>query len=134
MRRLTTAGLALAAGLAGCDRHPVQPLEPAPAALAVRPATGHILDPGVLPGGTPSEAYAIADDGTVVGFSSMLVDGVVRDRAFRWTAGTGMVNLGASRENVFSYANAVNSRGQVARLRRHAGPEPYIPRPRTAVG
>ncbi len=68
---------------------------------------------GVLNGGGDSVAYGINADGTVVvGTAS---DGAVdyRSRAFRWTAGTGMVSLGTLNGGRYSSANGVSADGRV---------------------
>jgi probable HAF family extracellular repeat protein len=47
---------------------------------------------GVLPGGTSSEAFGVSPDGTVI--VGRARDGSGQWQAFRWSAETGMLNLG----------------------------------------
>src|SRR5262245_49503577 len=69
-----------------------------------------ITDLGVLPGGTFALASGISGDGTtVVGQSN----GTAGNRAFRWTAGTGMQSLGTLSGFTMSYSHAVNADGSV---------------------
>jgi probable HAF family extracellular repeat protein len=73
---------------------------------------------GTLPGDTSSTAYGVSADGAVVvGVSdAMVVDdsGMASSisRAFRWTAGTGMQDLGTL-GGTYSQANAVSADGAV---------------------
>ena len=69
-----------------------------------------ITDLGVMPGGTFAVASGISGDGsTVVGQGN----GTAGNRAFRWTAGTGMQSLGALPGFAMSYSHAVNADGSV---------------------
>jgi probable HAF family extracellular repeat protein len=116
MDRSVPALLALIMVASACDRTMTAPagtLERTDARDVTTPAS--ILDLGVLPGGTSSQAYAIGDDGTIVGFSV----GSGR-RAFRWTETGGMEDLGVLRAGSDSYAHAVNRHGQVVGYDNHA--------------
>jgi probable HAF family extracellular repeat protein len=69
-----------------------------------------MVDLGTL-GGTFSEAIAVNARGQVVGGSNTIGD--TASHAFSWTAGGGMVDLGALPGGNQSGARAVNARGQV---------------------
>jgi probable HAF family extracellular repeat protein len=77
------------------------------------------LDLGTLPGDTDSVAYAINDQGQVVGYSSTgsTVDGTWKPRAFLWDFAHGMRDLNSLTVNgLFGHlrqANAINNKGQV---------------------
>jgi probable HAF family extracellular repeat protein len=64
---------------------------------------------GQLPGGLESEALGVSADGAVVVGTAINSDGF--RRAFRWTATTGMQNLGTL-GGVLSIGNAVSADGQ----------------------
>src|SRR5215813_9710210 len=66
---------------------------------------------GFLPGGTSSSAAAVNADGTVVVGQSGSTSG---DRAFRWTAAGGMVNMGVLPGGHYSsWAGGVSADGSV---------------------
>ncbi len=69
-----------------------------------------ICDLGVLSGGKSSFAKAVSDDGSVIVGSSDSAEG---ERAFRWTASTGMVSLGTLLDGTRSRASDVSSDGRV---------------------
>jgi probable HAF family extracellular repeat protein len=64
---------------------------------------------GQLPGGLESEALGVSADGTVVVGTAINADGF--RRAFRWTAPTGMQDLGTL-GGVLSIGNAISADGQ----------------------
>jgi len=64
---------------------------------------------GVL-GGSDAEAHGINDDDMVVGWSD---DGSGNRRAFRWTSGGGMVNLGTAGGRTDSEALSVNASSEI---------------------
>ena len=78
---------------------------------AVRWVNGVIEDLGDLGGGRGWAYDASADGSVVVGASIWSGDG--RNRAFRWTAATGMVNLGTLPGGIRSVARAVSADGSV---------------------
>ena len=61
--------------------------------------------------GEDGSAYALSDDGTTVTGLAWRSDW--RARAFSWTAGTGMVNLGSTHDNRSSRGSAINADGSV---------------------
>jgi len=70
-----------------------------------------ITDLGTL-GGSYSQAYALNDDGHVVGYS--YIAGNTTQHAFSWTQAGGLVDLGLPPGGTASFATAVNASGQVA--------------------
>lgn len=71
---------------------------------------------GILPGYDSSEAYGVSADGSVVVGDCMAVNEsesgqVIRIRPFRWTAQTGMVDMGTLGGNSHSFAFAVSADG-----------------------
>jgi probable HAF family extracellular repeat protein len=68
-----------------------------------------MLDLGTL-GGTASTAAGINDEGEVVGYSTTAAG---EYHAFLWRDGV-MSDLGAPPGSMFSFANAINDRGQIA--------------------
>jgi probable HAF family extracellular repeat protein len=76
-----------------------------------------LVELGVLPGGTYSEAYAVNDHGQVVGTSQ--TGG--QQHAALWHDGT-MVDLGTLPEGHSSYAFSVNARGQIVGFGDTIGP------------
>ncbi len=81
------------------------------ALLWTRPNPPAFTNLGVLPGGFGSVGYALSADGLVVTGSSTSTAG---ERAFRWTAGGGMVSLGVlTNYAASSLGQAVNSDGSV---------------------
>ena len=96
--------------VAGTQSPGVHPLDQPPArAMLYTPGVG-VQDLGTL-GGTRSEAYALNEQGQVVGYSTTAF-GV--PHAFLWTPGVGMRDLGvfAGGLNV-SVARGINDRGEV---------------------
>ncbi len=75
---------------------------------AYRWINGSMQDLGSLNG--TSEALGVSGDGTVVVGRSMTSEGV---RAFRWTSGSGMQNLGVLTDGNLSQANAASANGMV---------------------
>jgi len=72
---------------------------------------GGMVDLGTL-GGTQSDAYAVNENGQVVGVSHYIV-GVEDRHAFSWTASGGMIDLGTL-GGIWSDARSVNGNGQIA--------------------
>lgn len=77
--------------------------------------TGSATDLGTL-GGAWAEAYAISDAGVVVGISETALAEI---HGFRWTSGTGMVDLGLVNDNW--HATDVNLAGRIVG-NRNVGP------------
>jgi len=71
--------------------------------------TGTMIDLGTL-GGTNSWAMGVNDAGVVVGRSLTSSGG---SRAFRWTAGGGMEDLGTLGTGETSFAAGINAQGQI---------------------
>jgi len=90
-----------------------------------------IINLGTL-GGSWSYTSGINERGHIAGYSSASDEGIGRDRAFRWTAATGMVDLGAL-GGFRSYANAINNREEIAGFVRGSGPDRAF-RWSTAIG
>src|SRR5262249_20815209 len=65
-------------------------------------------------GGDNSYAYACSADGSAVtGYGSYVGDESLGDRAFRWTAQTGMQNLGFPPGSLHTYGNIISGDGLV---------------------
>ena len=77
-----------------------------------------IIDLGTLPGGAFSEAYALNDQGQVVGRSGTASGSI---HAFLWEDGT-MVDLGALPGGNYSEAYGINKFGQVVGMSFTGGP------------
>ena len=116
---IVIASLALAA----CVDAPTSPAtsdarRAAPAHASGALVSAALLDLGTLPGGTTSEALGVNDAGLVVGYSrvpSTYTTGYA-ERAFRWTPGGGMEELGTLSSEVgwdWARAAAVNDAGQI---------------------
>lgn len=102
---LTATGLSTAYGVSAAGDVVVGSSMGGAGLRAVRWQNGAILDLGTLAGNNRSEAYGISADGQVVVGSSDA-------DAFRWTAATGMQNLG-SLGGLLSSAAATNADGSV---------------------
>ncbi|MCC6229823.1 MAG: immunoglobulin domain-containing protein [Phycisphaerales bacterium] len=75
-------------------------------------ATGQVLvDLGKLPGGTWNYASTLSDDGSVVCGSADVAGG--KPRAYRWTASSGLVNLGIVSGADHSYGYSISGNGLV---------------------
>jgi probable HAF family extracellular repeat protein len=72
-------------------------------------SSGEMVDLGVLPGDSDSEASAVNDRGDVVGQSR----GPVGSQAVRWTRSGGIQALGTVAGGTYSVANAINRHGAV---------------------
>ena len=82
--------------------------EPPPRAMLYTPGVG-VQDLGTL-GGTKSAAYALNEQGQVVGYSTTATGA---RHAFLWTPGAGMRDLGVLAEGLGSIARGINDRGAV---------------------
>lgn len=82
-----------------------------------------LRDLGLLPGGRTSAATGVNNLGQVVGSADTEVDGRQVDRAFFWSAATGMVDLGTL-GGESSGAEGINDAGQVVGLADTAAGEP----------
>ena len=71
-----------------------------------------LLDLGTLPGGTYSLAYAVSNDGGVIGGESEDANG--DSRAFIYTDNGGMVNIDTLPNSTFSYVLGLSGDGTVA--------------------
>jgi probable HAF family extracellular repeat protein len=94
---------------------------PPPRAMLYTPGVG-VQDLGTL-GGTRSEAYALNEQGQVVGYSTTATGA---RHAFLWTPGVGMRDLGVLAEGLGSVARGINDRGEV--VGQSTLPIPAIPR------
>jgi probable HAF family extracellular repeat protein len=94
---------------------------PPPRAMLYTPGAG-VQDLGTL-GGTRSEAYALNEQGQVVGYSTTATG--IR-HAFLWTPGVGMRDLGVLAGGLGSVARGINDRGEV--VGQSTLPIPAIPR------
>ncbi len=94
---------------------------PPPRAMLYTPGVG-VQDLGTL-GGTRSEAYALNEQGQVVGYSTTATGA---RHAFLWTPGVGMRDLGVLAEGLGSVARGINDRGEV--VGEATLPIPAIPR------
>src|SRR5215471_18483889 len=95
---------------------------------AFRAQNGVMTDLGVLNVGTNSAALSISTNGLVAGFSQNgefdpLIPGFPEVRGVVWRNGE-IINLGTLEGGFESYANAVNSRGQVVGLAINTVPDP----------
>ncbi len=74
---------------------------------------GQVINLGTLPGGTHSEANAIANDGTIVGWWGNLGTGIpTPSEAFRWTNGL-MIGLGPILQTAASKAYDISENGLI---------------------
>lgn len=80
-----------------------------------------IINLGTL-GGSWSYTSGINERGHIAGTSSASDAGIGLDRAFRWTAATGMVDIGAL-GTFRSYASAINNKEEIAGFARGDGPD-----------
>jgi len=94
---------------------------PPPRAMLYTPGV-RVQDLGTL-GGTRSEAYALNEQGQVVGYSTTATGA---RHAFLWTPGVGMRDLGVLAEGLGSVARGINDRGDV--VGQSTLPIPAIPR------
>jgi probable HAF family extracellular repeat protein len=85
---------------------PVAIRQPAAAALT---GPSSVTDLGTLPGGTSSAAYAVNDQGQIVGYSSAGDGG---NHAVLFANGT-VTDLGRLPDGLYSYAYGINSAGQI---------------------
>jgi probable HAF family extracellular repeat protein len=79
------------------------------ATQAVRWVNGVMQVLGLLPGGTGSEAWGVSANGDVVVGYGSIAGGI--HHAFRWTAGTGMVDLGTLPDGLDSEAYGASADG-----------------------
>jgi probable HAF family extracellular repeat protein len=108
--------------VAGTQNPGVPPTsDPQPRAMLYTPGVG-VQDLGTL-GGTRSEAYALNEQGQVVGYSTTATGA---RHAFLWTPGVGMRDLGVLAEGLGSVARGINDRGEV--VGESTMPIPPIPR------
>ncbi|HEX5075458.1 MAG TPA: PKD domain-containing protein [Gemmatimonadaceae bacterium] len=95
--------------------------QPPPRAMLYTPGVG-VQDLGTL-GGTKSAAFAINEQGQVVGYSTTATGA---RHAFLWTPGAGMRDLGVLADGLGSVARGINDRGEV--VGESTLPIPAIPR------
>ena len=108
---LTFTGVAINdAGQVAGTQNPGEgpPGAPPPRAMLYTPGVG-VQDLGTL-GGTRSEAYALNEQGQVVGYSTTATGA---RHAFLWTPGAGMQDLGVLAGGLSSTARGINDRGEV---------------------
>jgi probable HAF family extracellular repeat protein len=89
---------------------------------------GALIDIGVLPGGSSSDADALSANGHIAGFSQNgLIDpltGLPENRAVMWTKAGEIIDLGTLGGNE-SFSNDVNDLGQVVGMAANAVVDPF---------
>ncbi len=96
---------------------------------AFRWENGALIDIGVLPGGTSSDADALSANGNIAGFSQNgLIDPLTsfpENRAVMWTRAGEIVDLGTLGGNE-SFSNDINDFNQVVGFAENAIPDPIF--------